>query len=188
MIININGWPGVGKLSVAERVVEHIGGRLLDNHTIFNVAFSLCEFRTPAFYETVRAVRDIAFTRVTALASDIPVILTSAYSDTPFGRENWAAIRKMADARGSPLCVVVLDCSLAENLRRLQAPERVRLRKLVDPAPLMAAREAHDLLETGGDHLLRFDTSDMSAQQSANRILQWLSKERLLPPQANVLG
>ena len=130
MIININGWPGIGKLSVAEHLIKHIGGRLLDNHAIFNVAFSLCEFRTPPFYETVRAVRDIAFMRVTTLAVDIPVALTSAYADTPFGRENWAAIRKMADTRGSPLGVVVLDCSLAENLRRLQMPDRVRLTQL----------------------------------------------------------
>jgi hypothetical protein len=188
MIININGWPGVGKLSVAERVVERIGGRLLDNQTIFNVAFSLCEIGTPAFRETVRAVRDIAFARVIALSTDIPVTLTSAYSDTPFGRENWAAIRKTADARGSPLCVVVLDCSLAENLRRLQVPERARLKKLVDPAPLIAARKAYDLLEGGGDRRLRFDTSDLSADQSADRILRWLGEERLLPPEANGFG
>jgi hypothetical protein len=184
MIININGWPGTGKLSVAELVVKQIGGRLLDNHTIFNVAFSLCEFRTPAFYETVRAVRDIAFMRVTTLAVDCPVTLTSAYADTPFGRENWVAIRDMADKRGSPLCVVVLDCSLKENLRRLQTPDRARLRKLVDPAPLIAARESHDLIETGGDHLLRFDSSELSVEESAARILNWLSKERLVPQQA----
>lgn len=182
MIININGWPGVGKLSVAQQVVKHIGGRLLDNHTIYNVAFSLCELRTPAFHETVRAVRDIAFRRVIALAVDVPVVLTSAYSDTPWGRENWAVIRDMADTRGSPLCVVVLDCSLEENLRRLQTPERAHLRKLIDPAPLIAGRDAYDLLEAGGDHGLRFDTSALSADEAANRILTWLSNERLLRP------
>jgi hypothetical protein len=185
MIININGWPGSGKLSVAERLFKQIGGRLLDNHTIFNVAFSLFEIRSPGFHDTVRAVRDIAFTRVTALAADIPVILTSAYSDTPFGRENWAAIRKMADKRGSRLCVVILDCCLPENLRRLQSPERARLRKLIDPAPLIAGRKTHNLLDAGGDYLLRFDTSELSAQQSATRILEWLSEERLLPHHAD---
>jgi len=138
MIININGWPGAGKLSVARQLVRRIGGRLLDNHTIYDVAFSLCEFGTPEFYETVQAVRDAAFTRIAALAADLPVTLTSAYADTPFGRENWTAIRKIADMRGSPLFVVVLDCSLSENFRRLQTQERARSKKLVDPAPLIA--------------------------------------------------
>ena len=142
MIININSWPGVGKLTIAEKLVEQIGGRLLDNHTIFNVAFSLCEFRTPPFYEAVRAVRTIAFERAAALPLEVPLTLTSAYANTPFGVENWTAIRAMADQRGSPLCVVVLDCSLAENTRRLQSPERASRRKLVDPGPLTQARQA----------------------------------------------
>lgn len=182
MIININSWPGVGKLTIAERLVEQIGGRLLDNHTIFNVAFSLFAFRTPPFYEAVRAVRSIAFERAAALPSEVPLTLTSAYSDTPFGVENWTAIRAMADKRGSPLCVVVLDCSLAENARRLQSPERASRRKLVDPGTLTKAREANDLLEAGGDYLLRFDVSNLSPQESANRIVAWLRENQLIEP------
>jgi hypothetical protein len=182
MIININSWPGVGKLTIAEELIRQIGGCLLDNHTIYNVAFSLCEFHTPPFYETVRAVRAIAFERAAALPSGVPLTLTSAYADTPFGRENWAAIRAMADKRGSLLCVVVLDCSMAENTRRLQSPERASRRKLVDPGPLTQARRTSDLLEAGGDYLLRFDVSDLSPQDSANRIAVWLREKALVGP------
>ena len=182
MIININSWPGVGKFTVAEELVKQIGGCLLDNHSIFNVAFSLCEFRTPAFYETVRAVRAIAFERAAALPLEVPLTLTSAYANTPFGLENWTAIRAMANKRGSPLCVVVFDCSIAENARRLQSPGRASRRKLVDPVPLTQAREANDLLEAGGDHLLRFDVSDLSAQESANCIVGWLRDKKLVGP------
>jgi len=184
MIININSWPGVGKLTIAEKLVEQIGGRLLDNHTIFNVAFSLCEFRTPPFYEAVRAVRAIAFERAAALPLEVPLTVTSAYANTPFGVENWTAIRAMADQRGSPLCVVVLDCSLAENTRRLQSPERAGRRKLVDPGPLTRAREANDLLEAGGDYLLRFDVSDLSPQESASCIVAWLRDNKLIEPRS----
>jgi len=180
MIININGWPGVGKLSVAERLQQRIGGRLLDNHAIFNVAFSLCEFRTPEFFETVRAVRKIAFARAAKLPAETSVILTSAYANTPFGRENWTAIRELANARGTLLCNVVMDCSLAENIRRLQSPERVRFRKLTDPQPLIAAREASQLLEGGGDHLLRLETSDLAPEDSAARIAGWLQEMGLV--------
>jgi hypothetical protein len=174
MIININGWPGVGKLSVAECLQQRIGGRLLDNHAIYNVAFSLCDFRTPEFFETVRAVRELAFARAAKVPATISIILTSAYSDTPFGRENWAAIREMANARGSRLCNVVLDCALAENIRRLSSPERARFRKLMDPQPVVAARQASGLLDEDGDHLLRLETSDLTAEACAGRIAGWL--------------
>jgi hypothetical protein len=182
MIININSWPGVGKLTIAEDLNRQIGGCLLDNHTIFNLAFSLCEFHTPPFYETVRAVRAIAFERAASLPLGVPLTLTSAYANTPFGRENWAAIRAMADTRGSPLCVVVLDCSMAENTRRLQSAERATRRKLIDPGSLTQARAASDLLEAGGDYLLRFDVSDLSPQESANCIAAWLREKALVGP------
>jgi len=174
MIININGWPGVGKLSVAELLQQQIGGRLLDNHTIFNVAFSLFEFRSPEFFETVRAIRQIAFSQASKVPRTTPIVLTSAYADTPFGRENWAAIRGLANDHGTPLCNVVLDCELTENVRRLQSPERARLRKLTEPQPLIAARDVAPLLAEGGDHLLRFDVTELTPDQGAARITEWL--------------
>jgi hypothetical protein len=180
MIININSWPGVGKLSVAQRLQQTIGGRLLDNHTVFNVAFSLCEFRSPEFFDTVRSVRQIAFTMACKVPPDIPIILTSAYANTPFGRENWAAIREVANARAVPLCNVVLDCSLDQNLRRLQSPERTQLRKLTDPGPLLSSRQSGELLADGGDHLLRFDVSALTPEQGASRIESWLRERGLV--------
>jgi hypothetical protein len=180
MIININGWPGVGKLSVAEFLQRRIGGRILDNHTIFNVAFSLCEFGTPEFRETVRAVRGIAFDQASKVPSGTPIILTSAYANTPFGRENWAAIRAMANVRGTPLCNVILDCSLEENIRRLQSPGRARLRKLVEPQTLVAIREGNELITEDGDHLLRLDITPLTAEQGSNHISEWLQQRGLV--------
>jgi hypothetical protein len=80
-----------------------------------STAFSLCQFRTAEFYETVREVREIAFARASKLPPDVQLTLTSAYADTSFGRENWAAIRALASARSSLLCNIVLDCSLDET-------------------------------------------------------------------------
>jgi hypothetical protein len=136
----------------------------------------LCEFGTPEFYQTVRAVRGIAFDRAAALPPSIPLTMTNAYSDTSFGRENWSAIRSLADKRGSPLFIVALHCSVDENIRRLQAPERAHLRKLRDPAVLAAARKARLLLEDGGDHLLRLDVSEMEPAACADGIATWLTQ------------
>ena len=38
MIVHINGWPGVGKLTVAREVARRLSARLLDNHTLHDVA------------------------------------------------------------------------------------------------------------------------------------------------------
>jgi predicted kinase len=60
MLIQLNGWPGVGKLTIARRLAERLSARVLDNHSIYNVAFALTKPRSPEFYETVRAVREVA--------------------------------------------------------------------------------------------------------------------------------
>jgi shikimate kinase len=42
MIISLNGWPGVGKLTVGLELADILEGRLLDSHTLlFNVAITL---------------------------------------------------------------------------------------------------------------------------------------------------
>jgi hypothetical protein len=151
-----------------------IGGRLLDNHTVFNVAFSLCEFRSPEFYETVRAVRHIAYETAARLPAHIPVILTSAYSQGPWSQENWDATVAMAATRGSPLYSVVLDCSLDENLRRVQLAERGAHLKLTDPSQLATMRREKSLLSEPGDHHLRFDVTDLTAVKAADQIAAWL--------------
>jgi hypothetical protein len=70
LIIHINSYPGVGKLTIGRHLAELLNGKLYDNHSIYNVAFAVTEFRTPTFYETVRAVRDIAYARLRELRGD----------------------------------------------------------------------------------------------------------------------
>ncbi len=72
MIVELNGQAGVGKFTIGRILAERIGAKLLDNHTIYNPAFATTEFRSPEFYETVRAVRKIAFDRVAELPAKVP--------------------------------------------------------------------------------------------------------------------
>jgi cytidylate kinase len=48
MIIHFNGWPGVGKYTVAKIVANRLGLRFLDNHTLLNIAIALTDRGTPA--------------------------------------------------------------------------------------------------------------------------------------------
>ena len=175
MIIHINSYAGVGKLTIATVLAETLGARLLDNHSIYNVAFSLTEFRSKEFYGTVRAVRDIAFQRVVDLPADVPVILTNWYSqDSDWGHENWDKIIALARKRGSPLYIVVLSCSPEENARRIQSSGRAAKRKPGDVGTVAANRDGRQLLDRGGDHLLRLDVTDLSASAAAAEIARWI--------------
>lgn len=179
MIIHINGYPGVGKLTVGKILSAQLGGRLLDNHAMYDVAFALAEFRSPAWDELARGVRDIAFRGIEAISPSIPIITTNACSDSDWGREMWASMLAMAGRRGSPFLVVSLACSPEENRRRVQSGDRVR-GKMSDPIALEAYRRRWRLLEDGGDALLRLDSTSLSPDVTAQSIATWVREGRWL--------
>jgi hypothetical protein len=103
LIIHINSYPGVGTLTIGRHLSKLLNGKLLDNHSIYDVAFALTEFRTPAFYQTVRAVRDMAYGRLLELPASTPVVLTNWYSqDSAWGVENWDEVIALAPGESAP--------------------------------------------------------------------------------------
>jgi hypothetical protein len=178
VIIHINSYAGVGKLTIASALAELIGARLLDNHSIYNVAFALTEFRSPQFYDTVRAVRDIAYRRVLDLPASVPIILTNWYSrGSDWGNENWDEIIALARKRGSRLHIVVLHCAPEENARRIQSSDRAAKRKPRDPGMVAANRNGRELLDRGGDRLLHLDVTNLSAEAAATEIARWVAQD-----------
>ena len=89
-LIHINSYPGVGKLTIGRMVATQMGAKLLDNHSIYNVAFALTEPKSDEFYDAVRKVRSTAYELVEALNPDTPVILTNAHNQgSVWGNECW---------------------------------------------------------------------------------------------------
>jgi len=175
VIVHINSYPGVGKLTIGRALADLIGGRLLDNHSVFNVAFALTEFKSPAFYDTVRAVREIAYRRVLDLSPDVPVVLTNWYSQgSAWSEENWDRAIALAKESKRALNVVTLACLPEENARRIRAPERSAKRKPQDDEMVNDNRNGRPLLDRGGDRLLSLDVTELSASEAARKIAAWL--------------
>lgn len=175
MIVHINGYPGVGKLTVARILADRLGAKLLDNHSVYNIALSLTEFKSDAYYETLRATRCIAYDRILKLPASVPVVLTNAHaSDSDWGNECWDAVIDLARTRGSQLFIVVMNCAPEENARRIQSPERDSKRKPRDPNLFRGNVDGRPLLDRDGDDLLRFDSTNLSPEESAALIYEWI--------------
>jgi len=175
MLIHINSYPGVGKLTIALELQKRIGGKVLDNHSVYNVALVLCELKSPDYYETVRAVRDIAYKRIAALPTDIPVILTNAHAESSkWGRESWEALCDLAHARGSSLVSVVLTCDPDENARRIQSDDRRLARKPTAPDLFPGNRNGLPRLDEDCTASFGLDVTDLSAAEAASSIAAWL--------------
>jgi hypothetical protein len=178
MIVHINSYPGVGKLTIGRLLAERLGAKLLDNHSMYNVAFALSELNSPAFYETVRAVRNRLLPRAPLARRDACDPHKRVLAGFAVGhRELGGSHRARPEAR-LPLFVVVLSCSPEENERRIQSPERVGKRKPRNIEMVQSNVNQRPLLDHGGDRLLRLDVTDLSANEAAGQIAGWLTMEQ----------
>ena len=178
MLIVLNGYPGVGKLTIAREVAALVGGRLLDNHSIYNVAFALTEFKSRAFYEAVRRVQKIADDLIVDLPIDTPIILTEALAvGGDWVDECWRRVQRLAATRG-PLFVVHVVCELDENKRRIRSEDRLDKRKPRDPS---LAQQNYDKGEplAGGDakNCLRLNATCLSQHEAAEAIVAWVRQK-----------
>jgi shikimate kinase len=174
VIVVLNGYPGVGKLTIGRELASRLNGRLLDAHSVYNVAFALTEFKSSEFRETVEKVETIAHDLILKLPPDLPVVLTTVLSgEGDWAQAQWARIARLGQAR-PPLCVVHVECDLDENIRRIGSEERDRMRKPRDPE---YARKNHaaakPLLGANCANLLKLDTTGTDAYQAAETIAKW---------------
>ena len=177
MLIMLNGYPGVGKLTIARELVGLVGGRLLDNHSIYNIAFALTDFKSAAFYEAVRSAQRLADDLIAALPDETPIILTEALSlGSEWTDECWRRVLRLSESRGQLFVVHVL-CDLHENRQRIQSQDRAERRKPRDPA--MAERYhalAKPLVGGDADHCLRLDVTELSEAEAAGAIFSWIER------------
>lgn len=177
MIIVLNGYPGVGKLTIGRELAPMISGRLLDIHTVYNVAFALTEFKSPEFIDTVEKIEAIAHDLIRALPPEVPVVLTTVLAGTSdWGEAEWQRIVRLGRER-PPLLVVHIHCDLEENIRRIETPGRGAKRKPRDGD--MARRNharAEPLAGMGEANLLRLDVTGLSSTEAATEIAAWAQK------------
>ncbi|KQT47306.1 AAA family ATPase [Devosia sp. BK] len=179
MIVMLNGYPGVGKFTIAQELAPLIGARLLDIHTIYNVAFALTEFKSPEFIKAVEDVEAIAYGLVRKLPANVPVVMTTVLAGrSEWGDAEWERLLALGRER-PPFCMVNLSCTLDENIRRIQSDGRGAKRKPRDAE--MARRnqsEAKPLLGSDVELFLALDVTTLDPAEAATQIADWLKGVR----------
>ena len=175
MFIILNGYPGVGKLTIGRILADKLNGRLLDIHSVYNVAFALTEFRSADFYYAINTDEDLTDDMINRLSKDVPLVFTTVLTEQAMrgADADMARFVRRAEGRG-PLRMVHLSCALDENKRRIQSQARDGMRKPRDPDMARRNQEpAKPLTGLAARHLLKLDTTGLSAQASAQRIADW---------------
>ena len=177
-IVYLLGHYGVGKLTVAKALCALTGARLLDNHLINNVVFSLirADGRTPlpkVVWDHISAIRMIAFEVMEALAPpEFSYVLTNALDeDDPLDRAWYERAVLLAQRRGAVFVPVFVTCDEAENARRIPLPDRAANMKHTDAASAMERRRTRRPLQAAHPNRLDLDTTTAAPEKSAAAIV-----------------
>lgn len=125
-IILLNGWPGVGKDTVAETLSLLIGDNkasLLDWGKGRGESFQAIPDNDEVAQKTQR---DACFADQVEHPSTFSkmIICTDCLSDTPLGRRLAQDFQVVAKRANRLLVPIYLECQVEENMRRLQEAER----------------------------------------------------------------
>lgn len=125
-LVLVNGWPGVGKDTVAETLVLMLGD---DKASLVDWSKAQKETFQPIPSDDVvarRNARDACFAEQVEHPSTLKkiVICTDCLPDTPEGRRLAQEYEVVANRCNRPLIPIYLECHVDENMRRIANSER----------------------------------------------------------------
>jgi chloramphenicol 3-O-phosphotransferase len=188
-VLLLNGFPGVGKFTIAKALAAKLGDvphRLIDNHVLIDPIEAIEPGRSEAHYALRKKFRVVAFEGLKALdEKTLVIILTACLATSSEDLSQFAEYLDIAEARGVPLVVVNIVCDVGTNRRRLCSSERKTggKTKLIDVGILEKIRSEYTLLGkeqatecAKGRSMVHFelDTSEMDVEQASRKVWDFL--------------
>jgi hypothetical protein len=189
-LILINGYPGVGKHTIAKLIHKTLGAKssFVHNHLLIDPVEAIHPGRTAAHYALRKRFRDVAFEALIAdPCSERTIILTICLGEN---KNDVAVMRehlRIAHERQVPVYWVNLTCdNVAEHSSRITSEERKSggTSKCTDQGVLeelmksgTALLTEADMTEDIKDISVSFrvqDTSGKLPEECARVILQWM--------------
>ena len=136
-IVHINGFPGIGKLTIARQLVDLLlcfNAKLVHNHLLIDPAGAVLPRSSEDYQPLRRAIRATIFNTLAKSSDtfDSVYVFTDFQSNDEEGTSVIEEYRAMAAHRKCNFVPIILKCSKEENLKRLVTAERSTHGKLTD--------------------------------------------------------
>ena len=185
-VVLLLGYPGVGKRTVGSHLADLLDGVLVDNQLynlpIFTVLKS--DGRGQVSRETwhrIRQVRDAVLETIEELAPQtISYVFTTVLEDDAGGASLYARFRSLAQRRGSLFLAVQVECDVSEEIKRVDAPDRVQRLKWSDAEAVERYRHETRLFHPPPGEVLYIDTTKIEPRDNAKIIFEAL-RSRMTP-------
>lgn len=184
-IVYINGWPGVGKLTVARELGAKLGAgrtRLVHNHLLIDPAGAVLPRSSAGYQPLRRALRAAVFGSLATAPDtfDFIYVFTDFQSSDGLGSAVAQEYADAARARGCVFVPIIMTCSVRQNVIRAGGSDRIRdgHGKLTDLNLIMDMRtqEGTGIASFGGDSELELDVTDIKPEEAAKIIAEHVEK------------
>jgi hypothetical protein len=167
-LVFIHGAPGSGKLTTARALLNRTNGRLFDNHAAIDVARTVFDFGAPGFWELVQKIR----TSVLHAAADgnVSLLVTTFVYVEPDDLLMFEQFEAIVKRHGGQLLPVLLQCSIAELMRRISNADRVQRGKMTSQQSLHDFMSRHQVCAVPRPTLI-LDSEANAAEANAQRII-----------------
>lgn len=174
-IIHINGFPGIGKLTIARELVALLAphnGKLIHNHLLIDPAGAVLPRSSVEYQPLRRAIRAAVFDTLATSRDtfDSVYVFTDFQSSNEGGSAVMVEYRDMAARRGCIFVPVTVTCGSEENMRRLAAPERALHGKLTDAELVAHIRGSEVVYQSTSPFRMELDLTELDAQAAARMI------------------
>jgi len=172
--IYLIGFAGSGKYTIAKEIAQ-FGYKVVDNQLINNPIFSLLDLDgiTPISEKAWASIATIRTAVMGFVSSDKSsnFVFTNELYDVEIDYIIYNQVKNAAVMRGSLFIPIKLNVSLEERARRITNPERRTRFKTTKLAETHSKRE---FIKIDHPYLLEIDVSDLSAEQAAGAILNFI--------------
>ncbi|KAG5659852.1 hypothetical protein KAF25_002411 [Fusarium avenaceum] len=181
-IVHINGFPGIGKLTIARKLVALLApynGKLVHNHLLIDPAGAILSRASADYQPLRRAIRTAIFDTLATSQDtfDSVFVFTDFQSDDDIGSAVMAEYRAMAARRGSAVIPIVVTCSKEENLRRLTSMERSQHEKLTNVELVARIRENSAIRQSPDDFFrMELDVTELDEDAAAHMMHRHILK------------
>jgi hypothetical protein len=186
-VVFLLGWPGVGKRTVGSHLAELVDGVLVDNQLINIPLLTLFrwdgKFLLPKeIWERVEPIREAVLGTIEDLApKSNSYVFTNVLEDDDASTGHYERIRSLAQRRGSLFLPVMLGCDVEEQVRRIDAPDRIARLKGSDPEGYRWHRDHKKLFQPPPAEVVHLDTTRIAPRRNAEAICEMLRSRGFRP-------
>ena len=185
-VVLLLGYPGVGNRTVGSHLADLLDGVLVDNQ-LYNLPILTVlkqGGRVDIPRETwvrIRQVRDTVLETIEELApKTISYVFTKVLEDDAGGASLYTRFRSLAQRRGSLFLAVQVECDVSEEIKRVDAPDRVQRLKWSDAEAVERYRHETRLFQPPSGEVLYIDTTKIEPRDNAKIIFEAL-RSRMTP-------